>query len=127
LQGTPFSSFFIPGLILFFLPGALPAFIFIGPTTLKNWSLPQYLNIYKNRHWIWTFSLCLSVMLILWVDFQVMLIGLWSIYSDDLCTGWCTHPDCDATALQHGILWKIGMEGTEIFPWKRCNLHNHSN
>jgi len=46
LQGSPFSSYFIPGLILFLLLGTFPVFIFIGLITSKNWSLLQYLNIY---------------------------------------------------------------------------------
>ena len=75
LKNTPFTNFLVPGLVLFILLGAFPIIILTGLYTLKNWSWPEYLNIYKNRHWSWTFSLYLSIMLILWIDLQIMWVG----------------------------------------------------
>lgn len=75
LEGTPFDSFLIPGIILFLLLGLLPGITFIGLLTRKSWRWAESLNIYRNRHWSWTFSVYAGIMLILWIDFQVMLIG----------------------------------------------------
>ncbi len=75
LKDTPFTNFLIPGLVLFFLLGVFPIFILAGLYTLKNWSWPENFNIYKNRHWSWTFSLYLSIMLIIWIDLQIMWVG----------------------------------------------------
>ena len=75
LKDTPFTNFLIPGIVLFFLLGVFPIFILAGLYTLKNWRWPEYFNIYKNRHWSWTFSLYLAIMLILWIDLQIMWVG----------------------------------------------------
>ena len=75
LEGTPFESYLIPGIILFLLLGLLPGITFMGLLTRKSWSWAQSLNIYRNRHWSWAFALYTGIMLILWIDFQVMLIG----------------------------------------------------
>lgn len=75
LQGTPFSNYLIPGPILFILLGAFPAFTFFGLVSRKRWKWADALNIYSNKHWSWAFSLYISVMLIFWIDMQVMLIG----------------------------------------------------
>ena len=42
----------------------------------------QHRNIYKNRHWAWTYSLYIGIMLIIWIDVQVYLIG----YGENLQT-----------------------------------------
>lgn len=75
LRGTPFNNYLIPGLILFTLLGALPAITFFGLVSRKTWKWTDALNIYNNKHWSWAFSLYISVMLIFWIDMQVMLIG----------------------------------------------------
>jgi len=75
LQGTPFNNYFIPGLILFTLLGVVPAITFFGLVSRKSWRWAGALNIYRNRHWSWAFSLYISIMLIFWIDMQVMLIG----------------------------------------------------
>ena len=75
LQGTPFTNYLIPGLILFILLGMLPTITFFGLVSRKRWKWADALNIYSNKHWSWAFSLYISIMLIFWIDMQVMLIG----------------------------------------------------
>ena len=75
LEGKPFHNYLIPGIILLLLLGVLPGLTFVGLLTRKQWRWAQGLNIYHNRHWSWTFSIYTGIMLILWIDFQVMLIG----------------------------------------------------
>lgn len=75
LEGTPFNTYFIPGMILFLLLGVLPGITFIGLIGRKHWRWAQQINTHRNKHWSWTFSIYTSIILILWIDFQIMLIG----------------------------------------------------
>ena len=75
LENTPFKDYFVPGLILLFLLGVFPLFVSIVLWSKPEWAWAERLNIYTDRHWAWTFSLYLAIMLILWMDFQIMLVG----------------------------------------------------
>lgn len=75
LYSTHFSSFLIPGLILFLLLGAYPAFIVVALTKDKGSTWFIRSSIYKDQHWTWTGSIYEGIMLILWMDIEVMMIG----------------------------------------------------
>jgi len=75
LNGTPFNNYIIPGLTLFTLLGIYPAIVLIGLIVRLNWKIFNYINIYKVQHWSLTGSLYTGIMLILWIDVQIMLIG----------------------------------------------------
>ena len=75
LEGTPFSDFLIPGIILFVLLGIFPSFVVIGLITKPDWKWSNEFNFYIDQHWAWTYSLFISIMLIIWIDVQIMLIG----------------------------------------------------
>ncbi len=85
LVGTPFNDYLIPGIILGFLLGIFPLIVFIGLLRRPNWPWADALNPYSNRHWAWAFSLYMGIMLVIWIDVQVMMIGyqnaLQSIYA----------------------------------------------
>jgi hypothetical protein len=75
LKSTPFNNFLLPGLILFFLFGLLPALL-IFPLILKvEWKGVGFCNIYKTMHWAWTYSLYTGIMLAIWIDVQIILLG----------------------------------------------------
>jgi hypothetical protein len=75
LEGSPFQSFLIPGLILFLLLGIFPAFTFAGLVKPFSIKIFRSLNLYKEQHWSWTFSLYTGLMLIVWIDIEVMIVG----------------------------------------------------
>jgi len=75
LESTLFNSYLIPGLILFIFLGILPLFVVFGLITRRKVRFAKRINIYKKRHWAWTFSLYCGIILVLWIDIQVMLIG----------------------------------------------------
>jgi large-conductance mechanosensitive channel len=52
-----------------------PAFIAWGLISKARIAFTQKLNTHKTIHWAITFSLYLGIMLILWIDFQIMWIG----------------------------------------------------
>jgi len=74
LEGSPFPSYLIPGLSLFFVLGILPSIV--GFSLIKRWDfkLAERLNMYKEKHWSWTFSLYIGFALIIWITVQVYII-----------------------------------------------------
>jgi len=75
LIGSPFNSFFLPGIILFIIIGIYPSFIFFGLLNRKQIKIFSLINIYKEIHWAWTSSIYSGIILILWIDIQIFLIG----------------------------------------------------
>jgi hypothetical protein len=71
----PFANFFIPGLTLFSLLGVLPALALYGLLKKPQWQWVHRFNVYKDQLWAWTFSLYTAIILILWIDFQIMILG----------------------------------------------------
>jgi len=79
LKGTIFSNYLIPGILLFLLIGFPSSFLVFPVVKKPNWPLFKNLNIYKNYHWAWAFSLYNSIILILWVDFQMIILSVGSL------------------------------------------------
>jgi hypothetical protein len=73
LDHSPFSTFIIPGFILFTLVGLFPLFAFMGLLWKPDWNWANSLNIYANRHWAWTYSLYSGIVVIFWIIAQQLL------------------------------------------------------
>ncbi len=74
LSGSPFQSFAIPGLILFVFNGIFPFFIVLGLLLKPNWPAAGVFNIYRDRHWAWTYSLFSGIILIIWITVQLTMV-----------------------------------------------------
>lgn len=74
LNRTPFTSFFLPGLILFVFNGLFPLFILIGLFFQPKWKFAGILNIYPEKHWSWTYSLYSGIILISWIAIQITMV-----------------------------------------------------
>lgn len=74
LEGSLFKSYLIPGLILFFMLGIIPAITAIALIKRWNFRFAESLNLFKDKHWSWTFSLYLGFILIIWIVIQVAII-----------------------------------------------------
>lgn len=79
LEGTVFSNYLIPGIILFLLLGFFPLFLIFPLIFKPDWPIINSLNIYKSYHWAWTYTLYTSIILIIWIDVQIMILGTGSI------------------------------------------------
>ena len=79
LEGTIFSSYLIPGIILFLLLGFFPLFLIFPLIFKPEWPIINSLNIYKNYHWAWTYTLYTSIILIIWINVQMMILGTGSM------------------------------------------------
>jgi len=75
LKDTKFPNYLVPGLTLLLLLGIFPSFVAIRLIKKSGWKWANKLNIYKDQKWAWTYSLFVSIMLIIWIDVQIMLIG----------------------------------------------------
>jgi len=74
LDHSPFTDFLIPGLILLLFLGIIPLICFIGLINKPSWKVLGFLNLYKDQHWSWTYSYFTGIMLILWIDIEVMIV-----------------------------------------------------
>lgn len=74
LENSPFSSFLIPGILLFCFNGLLPLLAFIGIAFKPLWNWPNLVNIYRDKHWGWTYSIYVSVIVITWILIQITMI-----------------------------------------------------
>jgi 4-hydroxybenzoate polyprenyltransferase len=61
LEGTPFSDYFVPGIILFWVLG-------VGPLVVA-WAL------WRGRSWAWYGSLVVGTGLAIWIVVEMVLIG----------------------------------------------------
>lgn len=71
LAHAPFSDYFIPGVLLFCCNGLLPFLVLFGLT--RNRKRRAIFNIYRDRHWGWTFSLYSGIITIGWIVIQQMM------------------------------------------------------
>jgi hypothetical protein len=77
LDHSPFNNFLIPGLFLFIVLGIMPAVVFAG--LIKQFSFPlfEWLNVYKTHHWSWAFAYYTGILLVMWINMQLMMIREW--------------------------------------------------
>lgn len=73
LRDSPFGDYFIPGFILFVFNGLLPLFTCSGLLFKPKRSRANALNIYRNKHWSWTYSLYSGIIIIAWISVQIMM------------------------------------------------------
>ncbi len=80
LRYSPFSNFLIPGLFLFFVLGIFPLIVLYGLVRKNKSIVLEKINLYKNYHWSWTFSYYVGVLIVLWINMQLLFIKEFHIY-----------------------------------------------
>jgi hypothetical protein len=75
LQGSPFSNYLIPGIILFLFVGVYQ--LFVGYSMLKHpvWHWPETINPNKGYHWAWAASWAAGVIMLIWIAVETALLG----------------------------------------------------
>jgi hypothetical protein len=71
LNNSPFSSFLLPGILLFIFLGLYPLVIAYGLWKQPSWRWPNSLNPFKQTHWSWAGSLAASVIVLIWITVEV--------------------------------------------------------
>lgn len=70
-----FSNYFIPGIILLLVFGIVP--LIVMSALIKKWAWPwgERLNVFKQLHWSWAFSLYVGFALIIWISVQIYILS----------------------------------------------------
>ncbi len=79
LKNPPFHDFLIPGLFVFIVLGIFPIIIFFVLIKKTKFNLADKINLYKKYHWSWTFSYYLGILLVLWINMQLIFLKEFSI------------------------------------------------
>ena len=74
LEHSPFSSFLIPGALLFIFLGLYPLAVAYSLWKCPRWRWPEVLNPFKGIHWSWAGSLAAGVILLIWITVEVLLL-----------------------------------------------------
>jgi hypothetical protein len=74
LQHSPFDNFLIPGIILLTFLGFMPLGIAWALITRQNFPAAEKLNVFKDKHWAWTYSLYAGFATIIWITIQLYFI-----------------------------------------------------
>jgi len=74
LTKTPFQSFLIPGICLFLMNGVFPLIALVGLIgRRKENRVLNALNVFRDRHWGWTFSVYSGIITITWIIIQQLI------------------------------------------------------
>ena len=75
LEGSPFTTFLLPGLILLVFLGFFPGILAYALILRPGWKWFGCLNIYQGIHWAWTYTLYLGIMLAIWIFIEIIWIN----------------------------------------------------
>jgi len=73
-KNIPFNSYLIPGIILFVVLGIFPLLLIIALLKKPESKLAEQINIFKDMHWSWTYSIYIAITLIGWVHIQLIFL-----------------------------------------------------
>jgi hypothetical protein len=73
LDHSPFSSYLVPGFLLFSFMGLLPLITLAGLFSSRSPKIFRVLNIYKDKHWAWAFSVYTGIIAITWITVQLIM------------------------------------------------------
>ena len=74
LKNSPFADFIIPGIILFLVIGIAPLLIAIALIKKPKSVFAEKLNVFKDLHWSWSFSIYVAFALIIWIQVESIFV-----------------------------------------------------
>lgn len=75
IERLPFPDYLMPGIILLLGMSILPGITFYALLVRPNWHWPQWFNLYPEQHWAWTFALYTGIVLAIWINVQILMVG----------------------------------------------------
>jgi len=75
LEKSPFSSFLIPGIILFLVFGIAPCILIFSLLRKTGNKFAERLNFFRDMHWSWSYSIYVGFSLIIWIQLQMVFLG----------------------------------------------------
>lgn len=79
LEGTPVSTYTLPGLFLLLAMGLLPVLALYGLWAKPRWAWTDFLNRWTGRHWSWTATVGASLLLLAWLIYEAVSIGYFAL------------------------------------------------
>ncbi|MBC8754098.1 hypothetical protein H2O64_05410 [Kordia sp. YSTF-M3] len=73
-KNMPFDNFLIPGIILFSVLGVIPLLLIIALLKKPESKIAEQINIFKDMHWSWTYSIYIAFILIGWIHIQLIFL-----------------------------------------------------
>ena len=73
-KNMPFNSFLIPGIILLTVLGVVPLLLIPALINKPDYQLADKLNVFKDMHWSWTYSIYIAFILIGWIQIQLIFL-----------------------------------------------------
>lgn len=73
-KNIPFKSFLIPGFILLTVLGLVPLLLIIALLKKPESKLAEKINVFKDMHWSWTYSIYIAFTLIGWIHIQLIFL-----------------------------------------------------
>jgi len=73
LDKSPFSNYFVPGILLTVFMGIFPLITLFGLLTKNQNRFFNLLNIYPEKNWGWTFSLYCGITTNIWIIVQQLM------------------------------------------------------
>ena len=74
LEKSPFTSFLIPGAILFLVLGLVPFLLIFALLRIPESKFADQFNLFKDMHWAWAYSVYIGFILIIWIQLQMVFI-----------------------------------------------------
>jgi len=73
-KNIPFNSFLVPGVILLIVLGVIPSLLIIALLKKPKSKIAERINIFKDMHWSWTFSIYTAIALICWIHIELIFL-----------------------------------------------------
>ena len=73
-KNIPFDSYLIPGIILFSVLGVIPLLLIIALLKKPESKIAEQINIFKDMHWSWTYSIYIAFSLIGWIHIELIFL-----------------------------------------------------
>ena len=73
-KNIPFNSYLIPGIILFSILGVIPSLLIIALLKKPESKIADQINIFKDMHWSWTYSIYIAFTLIGWIHIELIFL-----------------------------------------------------
>ena len=74
LGNSPFTSFLIPGIILFVVLGVVPIGLIVALVKKPEYKFAQLFNFYKDMYWGWTYTIYIAFALIIWIQVEMTVL-----------------------------------------------------
>jgi hypothetical protein len=74
IKDSPFPNFLVPAIFLFTFLGLAPCLLVLALLKKPESKIAEKINIFKDIHWSWSFTIYIAIILIIWLQLEMMFI-----------------------------------------------------